>query len=299
MHYFNTDILAIGYQSQPLRAIEGDLEDTSFHLIAASQPDEGFQLLKERMDSVYAILLNENQLGEKSIQFIRQAHEHITLIDIPIILQLQSTHSKRTVEAIRAGAYYTLPSPCERHLLLSVLQSAVQNSYAYRHLRTEINKCQQKLKMTKESYYEIHSLDEAYELAGLIANLYDDAERVSVGILELLVNAVEHGSAGIGYEEKARLLIEGDWEAEVRRRLDLSENRHKKVKVSFQRKASSIDLIIEDEGDGFHWQSFMNFEGMDQQLSHGRGIALSRLVSFDHLEYQDPGNKVIARVDIA
>jgi hypothetical protein len=110
-----------------------------------------------------------------------------------------------------------------------------------------------------------------------------------------MLNAVEHGNLGISYTEKSELVEKGTWHAEVGRRLKLPENRGKHASVTFEREPGGIALTIEDKGAGFDWQSYMGLDPARALDAHGRGIAMSRMVSFDEVVYAAPGNKAVCR----
>ena len=55
-------------------------------------------------------------------------------------------------------------------------------------------------------------------------------------------------------------------------------------------------MTIADQGQGFDWQSYVEFSPERVFDLHGRGIAMSKALSFDSLEYCGNGSKVIATV---
>jgi len=132
----------------------------------------------------------------------------------------------------------------------------------------------------------------------VLANAFPEPKRVVIGLSELLVNAVEHGNLGITYEEKTRLREEGRWEAEVELRLADPAHADKQVRVHFWRESEQICVRIEDQGQGFEWQKYVDMDPERAFDTHGRGIAMSRLISFDSIEYKGAGNRVEVSVRI-
>jgi len=116
----------------------------------------------------------------------------------------------------------------------------------------------------------------------------------ALGLAELMVNAVEHGNLQISTSEKSELLRQGVWEEEVRRRLLLPENAAKRVRVELRREGCELVLVIRDDGPGFDWEQYCNFDPVRAEEPNGRGIALVRQLAFPNLEYLSAGN--IARV---
>ena len=111
-------------------------------------------------------------------------------------------------------------------------------------------------------------------------------------IVEILVNAVEHGNLGLTYADKSALLKSDGWHAEVARRLTLPEYRGKLVRADLRLMTDGIVLTIADEGAGFDWTSFLEIQPERAFDLHGRGIAMSRLMSFDRVDYRGCGNEV-------
>ncbi|CAG0995009.1 partial serine/threonine-protein kinase RsbW, partial [Rhodocyclaceae bacterium] len=107
---------------------------------------------------------------------------------------------------------------------------------------------------------------------------------------------VEHGNLGISYAEKSRLKREDGWEAEVKRRLGLPEYASRVARVHMAKTAEGLAFTIRDEGAGFDWQRYLDFDPERAFDPNGRGIAMARMMSFSRIEYHDNGNEVMAVV---
>ncbi len=113
------------------------------------------------------------------------------------------------------------------------------------------------------------------------------------GLYELLLNAVEHGNLGLGLEEKAYLLRVGKWESELRQRLDHPHYKVRRAQLWLRQDAQAVQVIIQDEGEGFDWHHYLTFAQERLHYPNGRGIAMANLFAFDRLEYEGNGNRVI------
>ncbi len=78
------------------------------------------------------------------------------------------------------------------------------------------------------------------------------------------------------------------------RRQALPDNQAKVVSVTFRRMERDVYFRIRDEGKGFDWESYLQFDPERAFDTHGRGIALARNMSFSRLEYLGSGNEVVA-----
>ena len=61
----------------------------------------------------------------------------------------------------------------------------------------------------------------------------------------------------------------------------------------------AIVFTITDQGEGFDWQKFMQFDPERAFDPNGRGIAMAKAMSFSSLCYQGKGNVVVASVAVA
>lgn len=118
-----------------------------------------------------------------------------------------------------------------------------------------------------------------------------------MGLSELMINAIEHGNLDIGYDEKSELRKEDMWELEIAKRLDSPENKDKFATLDIINDADAVTYTITDQGNGFDWDEFMEFDTTRVMDNHGRGIAMANKLYFSKLKYQGNGNVVIVTVE--
>jgi signal transduction histidine kinase len=70
------------------------------------------------------------------------------------------------------------------------------------------------------------------------------------------------------------------------------------VDVVLEHNQQEMRLIISDCGPGFDSQKYMKMSPERAFDPNGRGIAMSRMTSFDSLEYLGKGNQLVAMVKI-
>jgi hypothetical protein len=140
--------------------------------------------------------------------------------------------------------------------------------------------------------FELQTIEEARALSAFISNFYREPARIIVGLAALLINAVEHGNLGIGYDEKSRLVSEGTLDDEIAHRLASKENANKKVRVNLVRDPDKIVVYIRDEGQGFDWKAYMDFDPSRVTDPNGRGIAMANIMVPGAIEYLGKGNEV-------
>jgi len=117
---------------------------------------------------------------------------------------------------------------------------------------------------------------------------------VELAIDEALSNAIYHGNL----EVPSRLKSE-DFE----RFYELaSERMHKEpyssrvVDVQYKLDSDGLEVIIEDEGQGFDWRKFAENSAGDSDFPHGRGLVMMREFT-SRIEFNEKGNRVALSFD--
>lgn len=116
---------------------------------------------------------------------------------------------------------------------------------------------------------------------------------VKLTLEELLTNAMEHGNAGMTFDEKTKLQDGGrSIQDFVDERMSLSPWVGRKVTLTYGISPRSSRFTITDEGEGFDTSRLPSRgEKLGVDLAHGRGIFLS-IHSADTLGYNPKGNEV-------
>lgn len=146
-------------------------------------------------------------------------------------------------------------------------------------------------------HFRFRLLSEAMALAEFLAKACPSPAVHSVGISEILVNAIEHGNLGITSEEKLQLQKENRWLPEIERRLQLPEHCNQYVNVKVTQSASEMRLHVQDDGKGFNWRAFKN-ANPNHTSTQGRGILMAERLAFKSLEYSEKGNAVVCVIEV-
>lgn len=245
-----------------------------------------------------AILLDRDLPTLNGFSLLRWIKGDPGLRHIPVIMETSASDTESIQEGIAAGAYYYLTKPFQPQLLLTVVNAALDREHETQLLCQHLRESRGILNFLVNGTFQVRTLDDIHTLAQGLAYAFPDPGRVITGLLELLVNAVEHGNLGITYEEKKRLLLEGDLHAELERRLLDPALGQRQVTVELARQPHQLQLTIRDEGAGFNWNDYLEISSARIFDPNGRGIAISRMLSFDHLEYQGNGNTVVVGVTV-
>ncbi len=124
-----------------------------------------------------------------------------------------------------------------------------------------------------------------------------DRMGVRLGLLEIIINAIEHGNLGITYVDKTHAIESKNCDLNdlVAERATREPYRSRRVQIEYQMKAGLCEWLIMDEGEGFDWRSIPDPNDPANLMSmHGRGILLARM-NFDEVIFIGSGNQVLLR----
>jgi len=291
-------LLVVDDEPINLMIIQEYLEGSQYDLTLVESAHVAWQRLEASATAYDLVILDRMMPGMTGIELLRLMKADPRYSAIPVIMQTAATSPEQVREGIEAGAYYYLAKPYEPETLLAIVRAAISDiesrELAYSRSRAHV----QSMALLDHAEFRFRTLGEIGSLIEILASLCPVPDLAAGGLTELLVNAVEHGNLGISYEDKLRLRLADDWEAEVGRRLMVAENAARQVRVHFRRQADRVEFTVQDEGAGFDWQSYLDFDPERAADPNGRGIAMARMVSFSSLEYQGNGNTVVATITL-
>lgn len=289
---------------EPLnREIIGEfLDDPDYRLSFAENGEEAWAALLATLEpgapAVDLMVLDRMMPKLDGLTLLRRIKADTRFQHLQVIMQTAASAPAEVREGIEAGAYYYLTKPYQPEALHAIVRAALMDIAERRRAERVVARHDDVLSLLAQGEFSFRSLEQAHALAGALAALCPDPAAVALGLTELLVNAVEHGNLGISYAEKKDLRQNEGWEAEVVRRLALPEYSQLLARVSVARTPHAIMFTVEDQGPGFDWQRFLEFDPERAFDPNGRGIAMARQVSFGNLEYRGRGNVAVATVSL-
>jgi len=289
-------ILIVDDEPINLDIICAHLENDNYELVTASDGQQAWELLESNPSGYDVIILDRMMPVLDGMQVLANIKEHQMMEQIPVVMQTAKVENEDIVEGLKAGAYYYLTKPYDGDVLKTIVRSAVNGRFHEKSLHESLREGRRIFDLMTFGRFRIHNLRECNLVASQVAHLCPEPHRVVTGISELLINALEHGNLRIGYEEKSNLMRRGMWQIEIERRLNASEYIGGFVELEFNVQAAIVQIRIRDQGQGFDWTPYMDFDPDRAFDPHGRGIAVARLSSFDDLEYIGVGNEVLATV---
>ncbi|SCA54860.1 putative CheY-like receiver and GGDEF domain-containing response regulator [Candidatus Terasakiella magnetica] len=215
---------------------------------------------------------------------------------IPIIGLVNETRDKS--EIARQLFFHILPLPLHEHMLAHTIEAGKSDFRRYQSLLGEVSSRTSAIGLIKSGDFTLKTLQQAEALTTMLSLACPDPSAVSLGLSELLVNAIEHGNLEISYTEKSQLLETGKWDDEITKRLSDDKYKNRFVEVVFDRQEDHIDIVIRDHGNGFDWHKFIDSDPDKFTSKHGRGIAIAIAMGFNKLSYNEKGNQVTATITL-
>lgn len=290
-------VLVVDDEQLNLFIIEEFLEQEDISLEMHSDPLAAWASLIAPESNFSLVILDRMMPELDGMEFLRRMKRESRFADIPVIMQTAASSPDQVREGLAAGAYYYLTKPYEPEALISIVRVAMEDRRARSQLRSRAARLEDAQKLIRSVEYRFVTMDDITSLVPVLAAMCPVPDVVAPGLSDLMVNAVEHGNLGVSYQEKSLLKWEGDWEAEISRRLALPQFRERFATIRLERTAESAVFTITDQGHGFEWSKFLAFDPDRAFDPNGRGIAMARMMSFSSLEYQGCGNVVVATVN--
>jgi DNA-binding response OmpR family regulator len=274
-------------------------EEQNYTLDTAQDGECAWTALESARPAYDLVILDRMMPVLDGMALLNRMKADARFADVPVIMQTAAAAPEQVREGLAAGAYYYLTKPYEPETLCAVVRAAIGDRHALRSARSRAECLEKAFQQLSVVEFRFRTLEEASELAQLLADFCPNPQGVLFGLTELMINAVEHGNLGITYREKTLLLMENDWQAEVNRRLELPQFRNRVARVRFERLADRMCFTIADEGNGFDWQRYLDFDPSRIFDPNGRGIAMAHRSSFCNIEYQGSGSTVVACVTLS
>lgn len=295
----NRSILTVDDDPTNLEILEDYLKlgiNSDHNILSATNGKEALKKLAEHAEDIDVILLDRMMPIMSGIDFMKEFIKDPKYKNIPVIMQTASDQQEHMIEGFQHGVYHYLIKPLSPSTLNAIVRSAIEMYDNHRRLKGELSTSHNLFKYIEHASFQIKTLEDVSIMSVSLASLFPDPGRVINGISEILVNAIEHGNLGITYDEKTKLNLEQRWEQEIKHRLSLPDNENKSVTITFHKAADEFKLSVKDQGEGFNYKKYLQFDPNRGTDNHGRGIAFANAMSFDSLQYVGVGNEVVCIV---
>ncbi len=267
-------------------------------LSVITAPDPGIATTTLEMtvpDVVLTDLFMPDMSGLHLIRHIRTRYPFCS-----IILMAEEGNEVTVLEALRAGAVDYLHKPLIGEELGGSLDRALQAIPRTVDDAPGIEQLEYRLTIGTDLASAENSV--SWLIQGT-AMMLPETQRLHLRatLIELVVNAVEHGSLEIFYQEKQEALADERYEQLIlaRRRDPRFAKRRVTVLAYYDKGTRAIRYTVLDEGRGFRWKTLLNRaeEPCPSHDANGRGLFLAQAF-FPDLTYNERGNEVTFTVPL-
>lgn len=271
-------------------------KNEELQLVSNHSGEEAKRTIQQDSNDIHALILDWEMPGISGLDLLKWLKKQEQHKDIPVIMLTSHSDKKDIQKGVDAGAYYYITKPYNKELLKSFVSRAVHDYEQVRLLKKHLHDSQNPFRNMSSGVFKIRTLEEAQRLSVMIANASEMPEK-SLLICELLVNAIEHGNLGIGYEEKTQFIEQNILDKEILTRLNAPENKNKFATIELHREQGALKVHVQDEGNGFDYTRYLDFDETRVFDSHGRGIAMAN--SMLNIRYLGKGNEVEVLIPLA
>lgn len=288
------NLLLVEDEPVSLKLLESFLKDEPFHLTIARDGEEACRILEEHSPSYFQCVISDiNMPNMNGLELLKHLKEDPKRKHIPVILQTAVSGEEDIKKGIDLGAFYYLLKPVTKETLKSLITAALQDYTNFLEATHSLGSHTQPSPLLKSGQFTFQTIKQAKNLAQFLALMTKEPETITMGLLELMLNAIEHGNLGITYDEKTELVATGELKNEINRRLESKEHKDKFVTVDINRTEDKLVISIQDMGVGFDFEKYMDFSLERAMDNHGRGIMMANKLSFDELLYTNQGNTAV------
>jgi len=272
------------------------LADLDYEIVVAGGGEEAWAKFCAEPQKYDAILLDRMMPKTDGMEVLRRIRQDVTLKFLPVILETAACVPEQIAEGLTAGAFYYLTKPFTSEVLRAVISNALRDRFDHIVETHDAETKKLALNYLDGAHFTFRTTEAARQIAALVSCVCPSSQSAYVGLMELMLNAVEHGNLGITYDEKSQFISENRLQTEIERRLYLPEYAHKVASLDYRRGSEAHIFTIQDAGNGFDWEPYLEMSMERMMDNHGRGIAMSRSLTFSRLEYLGNGNHLQATI---
>ncbi len=290
-------ILCVDDEVFNLDIMEKHLKKAAYHTILAENGQQAIDILEKDYEAIDVVLLDRMMPGIDGMGVLQHIKSSQKLAHLPVIMQTAAGGDTAVKEGIDAGAYYYVTKPYNADVLLSIVSAATKEKRQLSNLGHQLDQQHQAYDLINHVSFALKTHANAAATAPFIASFSKHPRNIRNIIMAfnaLCANAIEHGNYAIGREAKGEALIDGAWHALIRDRAANPTYAAKTVAVTMARDKNGEDfhVTIKDEGQGFRWRDYVDFDPTRMTDPNGRGVALAHAHCPGCIRFNNAGNEV-------
>ncbi len=266
------------------------LTEEGYLLSVAANGKQGLQIFQEEEpDIVITDVMMPEMDGIEVTKKLKDASDNVD-----VIIMSGFGTEELVIEALRARASNYIKKPIAFDELFNILDAIIFK----RENRKRIEVAKDIVFKEQKEIIIGNNVSEVWGIVNqILFNIHSSIshntiEGISIGLYEIIINAVEHGNLDISYEEKSLALQNNSYQKLLNDRKIEADRQKKNVFINCRYSRDDIVVEVKDQGEGFDLKNLPDMTNPETIISdHGRGILLASLF-FDEVNFREPGNCV-------
>ena len=306
-------ILIVDDQPEALSLLKLALKDNGYKIFSASTGNEAID--EASKNSPDLVLLDLTMPKQDGLEVCRALKSDPKTEDIFVIFLSSISDTRVKTEGLSLGAIDFIQKPFNPTELRARVQAHLKIKKRLDVLRQQHHELCEKIEQYSQVDRDfidqecieseskiIHFKSHVNLVQGVVNQLFVGIRSrlskkvrtdLTLGVHEMILNAVEHGNLGITSSEKCEALDNQTFNTLLNERQADSRLSERLVRIQYTFDGEKVSYQITDEGNGFVWSTFMERDEPEDLLaSNGRGILISRYI-FDRITYNESGNEVL------
>ena len=185
-------LLFIGIESAQQHDIQDRLSVLNFTLTFCDTPSLALQLLKQPKTPTFeAFIIDESLLNHADFESfynhcVQPAHD-----TTPMILQINRSGNYSVVKkALESGVYFSINHPYNSNKFKTVLMTANHSVTQHIDIESRQSSFEKVRTLMQNAVFHVRTVQDAQTLSSILAFMAPNQKRVSVGLFELIINAI-------------------------------------------------------------------------------------------------------------
>ncbi|BET27019.1 signal transduction histidine kinase [Limnobacter thiooxidans] len=270
--------------------LTGTLLTTLDHEITeAANAAQAWSLLEQNPKQFDCLILDKNLPECSGLDLLKAIRSSAWHYDIPVIMLTAEAGNNGLIECLEGGVSLYLSKPATRELLKAALEQLQGENRKRLGLLNLSNQFSSAVSNLTEGYFRIQNPSQAKSLAFLLSQQTQNPDRTYLGILEVLVNSIEHGNIRFNNSQLKNQLGKSDLHAQ----LDSLSKQPPFCEKWVDVRLSSDDFItrieVRDQGIGFDWKRTLSQNQGNRSLGDIHGMHRILNAGFLDFHYLDGG----------
>ncbi len=269
------------------------LESEGFPVVAAKDGNEGVEMFKARRPSI--VVTDVQMPGMDGMGVLRAIRREDP--DAKVVVMTGFGEGAVALEALRGGASNFIKKPLSLEELLFILKAHERMIRSLRRQRLPIENIVEEHKVLRIPNDSGHVFPVVRNATRSLESFLTphEIESVSLALSEALVNGIEHGNLGIGYQQKSDALRHNRYQQMLEERMADPECAGKSVLLEMNLNPEEATFRVTDQGTGFDWRNRPDPTLPENLLKeNGRGLSIIFLF-MDGVSFNEAGNEIVMR----